>query len=65
MAEIEVKVREQCENCKGSGYEEPPRGQSALGGKPGLTCKVCGGSGPPEGSWMSMAEFRKKFIDGK
>jgi hypothetical protein len=60
-----VKVRVECERCKGSGYEKPPPGQSALGGRPGLSCRACDGSGSSEGSWMSMAEFREQYIDGK
>ena len=65
MAEIEVKVREQCERCKGTGYEEPPPGQVPIAGRPGLTCKTCGGEGRPESGWMSLAEFRGRYTDGE
>jgi DnaJ-class molecular chaperone len=65
MAEPLIQVRFPCENCDGTGLVDPgpiPGGVVLQNNK--LTCRACGGNGAREDQWISVTEFRERFLDG-
>jgi hypothetical protein len=65
MAEPLIRVRFPCENCDGTGQVDPEPisgGVIVQSGK--LTCRACGGTGAHEDCWISITEFRERFLNG-